>query len=128
MTENGEYYAPTAATFESAISSKDARYDFGNEELDVAEGVKWARIGGDGPQLYHHLQHKGSLGKRSIEAAVGVGGGGGDGSIVGLEKTAYVGDSVNQISISGFGDISPAGGTYSNLSSKSLSIKPSFLD
>ena len=112
MTDNGEYYAPTTATFESAISSKDARYDFENEVLDdEAEGVKWVRIGGGGPQLYH-LQHKGSLDKRSIEAAVGVGvGGGGDGSIVGLEKTAYVGDSVNQISISGFGDISPAGGT-----------------
>ena len=115
MAENGEYYAPTAATFESAISSKDARYDFGNEVLDEeAEVVKWVRIGGGGPQLYHLHQHKGSLDKRSIEAAaVGVGGGGGgDGSIVGLEKTAYVGDSVNQISISGFGDISPAGGTY----------------
>ena len=105
MADNGEYYAPTAATFESM----DARYDFGNEVLDDAKGVNWVRI--DRPQLYHHLQHKGSLGKRSIEAAVGVGGGGGDGSIVGLEKTAYVGDSVNQISISGFGDISPAGGT-----------------
>ena len=126
MTENGEYYAPTAATFESAISSKDARYDFGNEVHDEDEGVKWVRIGGgSGPQFYHLHQHKGSLGKRSIEAAaVGVGGGGGvDGPIVGLEKTAYVGDSVNQISISGFDDISPAGGmiTFLNLFSQSLS-------
>ena len=123
MADNGEYYAPTASTFEAAISSKDARYDFENEvHDDEVEGVKWLRIGSDGPQLYHHLQHKGSLGKRSIEAAVGVGGGGGDGMIVGLEKTAYVGDSVNQISISGFDDISPAGGTFLNLSSNIFSV------